>query len=234
MITRIASEDRFRVDAGWLDARWHFSFGHYRDPKNVHWGALRVFNDDVVKPGGAFDMHPHDNMEIISFIYEGGLEHKDSMGNSHVTTRGGVQVMSAGTGVMHSEGNPCETDVRLNQIWIYPRHRGLTPRWAEKNFDAELESGEWVTLVSDEGVLPGTLPIDQDAVILAARPQAGKELRLDTSSDRFIYLFVAKGEVELGGVRFSEGDQARIAEETALSIQAVQASEILLIDLPAH
>lgn len=232
MIQRIPADDRFSLDAGWLQAKWHFSFGHYTDRNNMHWGALRVFNDDVVQAGGGFDMHPHNDMEIISYIYEGGLKHQDSMGNEFTTTRGGVQVMSAGSGVMHAETNPGDVPVRLNQIWIFPRHKGSAPRWAQKNFDSSLNTGEWVPLVSDEGAIPGTLPIDQDAILSVARPEAGKSLSYPAREERYLYLFVGTGEVQIGETMFAEGDQARIHGESSLVVHANKASELLLLDLP--
>src|SRR5690349_11808196 len=135
MINIIPSEQRYHADHGWLDTRWHFSFGDYYDPQNLHWSALRVFNDDVVHAGGGFDFHPHKDMEIVSYVVDGELRHQDRLGNSHVNRAGEVQVMSAGRGIVHAEHNPSPSEaMRLIQLWILPRQNGNTPRWAQKPF----------------------------------------------------------------------------------------------------
>src|SRR5437879_4145266 len=135
MITRIPSSERHQGDFGWLNARWHFSFGDYYDPKNLHWSALRVFNDDVVKGGGGFDLHPHRDMEIVTYVIDGALKHHDNSGGQGVIHPGEVQVMSAGTGIFHAEHNASDTaPVRLNQLWLLPKHKGNAPRYEQKQF----------------------------------------------------------------------------------------------------
>ncbi|MCS7033798.1 MAG: pirin family protein [Phycisphaerae bacterium] len=233
MIRIIRSSERHHRNSGWLDARWHFSFSDYYDPENRNWGPLRVFNDDMIAGGGGFDPHPHRDMEIISYIVSGALRHTDSMGNDHVSSRGGVQVMSAGRGIVHSEYNASDTDpVRLLQIWILPRRRGQTPRWAQKSFERELQSGQWTPVVSDGSVV-GTLAVDQDALLLAARPLAGSTLRHSVRPGRRAYAFVVEGKIDLNGQRLSAGDQARIVDETELQIETPVDSELVLLDLPS-
>lgn len=238
MVNVIPSDRRHRKDFGWLDARWHFSFADYNDPANVHFGPLRVFNDDLIHGGGGFDTHPHRDMEIVSYVVAGGLRHRDSGGNDHVTTRGGVQVMSAGKGILHSEenGSPNGATVRLLQIWILPRTKGGQPRWAQKSFEPAFDAadGQWVPLVSGDGAIPGTLPIDQDAAIYVARPRAGQRLQHGLAdAGRRAYLFVVSGRVTLGtDTVLSAGDQARVQEVQNLGLTADEDSEVMLIDLP--
>ncbi|HRK31562.1 MAG TPA: pirin family protein [Tepidisphaeraceae bacterium] len=232
MIHIIRSGERYHQNFGWLDARWHFSFADYHDPANVNFGPLRVFNDDIIAGGGGFDPHPHRDMEIISYIVEGGLRHQDSTGNDHITTRGGVQVMSAGKGIVHSEHNGSETEpVRLLQIWIMPRTKRLAPRWATRSFDDALAGGDWVAMVSD-GSIEDTLTIDQAAAVYVARPAVGKVLTHAPRPGRRAYAFVITGKVTLNGEILNAGDQARVVDETALNFSAVEASELMLIDLP--
>src|SRR5687767_4021481 len=165
MINVIPSDQRFRLDAGWLDARWHFSFGEYHDPDNTNFGALRVFNDDVVKPGGGFPMHPHRDMEIITYVLDGALEHRDHLGNRGVIGAGDVQVMSAGTGIMHAEANPsADRDTHLLQIWIHPRHTKKAPRYAQRTLGTGPRRGKLLPIVFG-GDVEDTLHIDQDATI---------------------------------------------------------------------
>ena len=234
MIQLIPSHERHHQDFGWLDTRWHFSFSDYHDPENVNFGPLRVFNDDIIHAGGGFDMHPHRDMEIISYVVAGGLRHRDSTGNDHVTTRGGVQVMSAGKGILHSEHNASDTEsMRLLQLWIIPRTRRLPPRWAPRDFNAALDSagGEFVPLVSD-GSVAGTLAIDQDATIFVARPRAGQTLERTLPPGRLGYAFVVDGSVRLNGRPLSTGDQARISGEASLRFEVESDSEVMFIDLP--
>lgn len=235
MITVIPSEQRHHQDFGWLDTRWHFSFADYNDPDNMNFGPLRVFNDDVIGPGGGFEMHPHRDMEIISYVISGGLRHRDSTGNDHVTRRGGVQVMSAGKGILHSEHNASDiAPMRLLQLWIIPRTRGLKPRWAPRDFNAAIDAaeGKFLPLVSD-GSIDGTLPIDRDATVYVARPSAGQQLAHRLAPGRLAYAFVVTGGGTLNGSPFSAGDQARVEGETSLDFAFDADSEIMLIDLPA-
>jgi quercetin 2,3-dioxygenase len=165
MIQLIKSDQRYHADHGWLDTHWHFSFSDYYDPQNMNFGALRVFNDDVVQGGGGFGMHPHKDMEIITVVLDGELEHKDSLGNGGVIRPGDVQVMSAGRGIKHAEFNHSKTTpVHLMQIWILPRHVGNAPRWEQKHFDPAGRAGRLMP-VATGGNIGGTLVIDQDAAM---------------------------------------------------------------------
>jgi redox-sensitive bicupin YhaK (pirin superfamily) len=233
MINIIPSDQRYHADHGWLDTRWHFSFADYHDERNMNWGPLRVFNDDVVNPGGGFDFHPHKDMEIISYIVDGALEHEDRLGNRHVNRAGEVQVMSAGTGIVHAERNPANEPMRLLQLWIIPRRRGLTPRWEQKPYTKEERHNRLFPVVSpDDAKVDGTLTIDQDATIYVSSLDAGKTLTHTAKAGRHAYFFVINGEVELNGQKLSAGDQARIADETSLNIRAVDNAELILLDLP--
>jgi redox-sensitive bicupin YhaK (pirin superfamily) len=233
MINIIRSDERHHADHGWLDTRWHFSFADYHDEKNMNWGPLRVFNDDVVQPGGGFDFHPHKDMEIVSYIVDGALEHQDRLGNRHVNRAGEVQVMSAGTGIVHAERNPANEPMRLLQLWIIPRHRGLPPRWEQKPYTKADRHNRLLPVVSPvDAKVEGTLTIDQDATIYVSSLDAGKTLTHDAKPGRHAYFFVIDGEVELNGQKLVGGDQARILDETSLKIQAVKDSELMLLDLP--
>jgi hypothetical protein len=232
MIKVITSSERHHQNFGWLDTRWHFSFDTYQDPANTHWGALRVFNDDVIEPGQGFGMHPHRDMEIITYVLAGELEHKDSMGNRGVVRPGEVQVMSAGAGVMHSEYNPSKhVPVHLLQLWIFPRTRNLKPRWEQRQFSPAERGGKLLAVVSgEEG--NGTLRIDQDAQIYVSALKAGEEVAHQSRAGRKAYLFVIEGGVVLNGTALARGDQARIADETELKVKATADAELILLDLP--
>jgi quercetin 2,3-dioxygenase len=234
MITIIPSEKRYHADHGWLDTRWHFSFSDYYDESNMNWSALRVFNDDIVKGGGGFDFHPHRDMEIVSYIVDGALEHRDRLGNRHVNRAGEVQVMSAGRGIVHAEANPSPTEpMRLLQLWLLPRHRGLEPRWAQRPYTREDRHNRLLPVVSPtDAPLDGALTIDQDATIYVSSLDAGKELTHESRPGRHAYFFVINGQAELNGRPLKHGDQARIADETRLSIKATTDAELMLLDLP--
>ncbi|MFB3921164.1 MAG: pirin family protein [Terriglobia bacterium] len=232
MITTIKSADRHHENFGWLDTRWHFSFDTYHDPANLHWGALRVFNDDVVQPGQGFPRHGHRDMEIVTVVLSGALEHQDSMDNTGVLRAGEVQVMSAGKGVMHSEYNHSQDEpVHFLQLWIFPRTRGLKPRWEQRSFARAARDSKLLPVVSD-GEIAGTLAIDQDAQIYLSRLPAGKSVSHQSRFGRKAYLFVISGAVAANGAALASGDQARIADEPELSVEATSDSELILLDLP--
>lgn len=234
MINIIPSEQRYHADHGWLDTRWHFSFSDYYDESNMNWSALRVFNDDIVKGGGGFDFHPHRDMEIVSYIVDGALEHRDRLGNRHVNRAGEVQVMSAGRGIVHAEANPSPTEpMRLLQLWLLPRHRGLEPRWEQRPYTREDRHNRLFPVVSPtDAPVDGALTIDQDATIYVSSLDAGKELVYESKPGRHAYFFVINGEAELNGRPLKQGDQARIADETRLSVKATKDAELMLLDLP--
>lgn len=232
MIKVIRSEERHHADMGWLDTRWHFSFAEYYDPANMTWGALRVFNDDVVRPGRGFDTHPHRDMEIVTYVIQGALEHRDSTGNVGVIHPGEVQVMSAGTGILHSEYNHSKTEpVRFLQLWILPRTKGRPPRWEQRQFAADERGGRLLPVVSS-GSLPGSLAIGQDATIYVSALQAGQAVTHTSRPNRKAYLFVIRGDVTLNGIALATGDQARIADEAQLTLTATTPAELMLLDLP--
>lgn len=234
MMHVIPGRDRFFADHGWLKTYHHFSFADYYDPKNVHWGALRVFNDDVVEAGQGFGLHPHRDMEIVTVVLEGALEHKDTLGNTGVVRPGEIQVMSAGRGIAHSEYNHSKKEpLHLLQIWILPRTRGQKPRWEQREFPREERENRLLPVVSD-GALPGTLAIDQDAAIYLSSLRSGERVMhtMESSEGRVAYAFVAEGEVQLNGLRLQAGDQARISAEPSLDFSASKNAELILLDLP--
>jgi redox-sensitive bicupin YhaK (pirin superfamily) len=221
------------ADHGWLKAKHHFSFADYRDPARMGWGALRVVNDDRIAAGAGFPPHPHDNMEIITYVRKGAISHRDNLGNQGRTAAGDVQVMSAGTGVQHAEFNLEDEEIRLYQIWIYPRARGLAPRWEQREFPKEPVSGGLTLLVSGREVDRGgdALEIYQDAAIyggvLGPDARLAHELR-----SPYAYLLVSKGEVSINGIALKQGDAAAIKDETALELATAEGAEVLLIEVP--
>jgi redox-sensitive bicupin YhaK (pirin superfamily) len=232
MIQVIPSKSRHHADHGWLSTHWHFSFSDYYDPANMNWGALRVFNDDIVKGGGGFGAHPHKDMEIITYVLEGQLEHQDNLGNSGVIRPGDVQVMSAGKGITHAEFNHSKTEpVHLLQLWVMPRSKGGKPRWEQRQFSPQEREGRLRAVVSS-GDVADTLHIDQDAVIYIGRLSAGQSMTQPIEKDRKGYLFVISGALSVNDKKLATGDQARIAEEESLRIKANQPSEVIYLDLP--
>jgi redox-sensitive bicupin YhaK (pirin superfamily) len=232
----IRSSERYHKDAGWLQANWHFAFADYHDPDNVQFGPLRVFNDDVVQPGTGFDLHPHKDMEIITYVISGQLEHQDHLGNRGLVHAGEVQVMSAGKGIMHGERNPSKTEpVRLLQIWVMPRTKGGQPRWEQKQFTPQDRWGKLLPVVSpSDAPSNGTLTIDQDATVYVSSLKPGESVEHETKPGRLTYLFVitGKAEAEGGDVTLAGGDQLRIADPIDLKLTATEATELMLIDLP--
>ena len=233
MITVIPSESRHAADFGWLQTHWHFSFGEYFDPANVQWSVLRVFNDDVVQGGGGFDLHPHRDMEIVTYVLDGELAHHDNQGNRGVVRAGEVQVMSAGKGIFHAEHNASkDKPVRLLQLWILPRSKGNAPRWEQRRFSKLDRAGRLLPVVSG-GDADGTLAIDQDATIYVSSLRSGEHVtHAVKSGHRHAYLFVTQGDVIVNGRELSAGDQARIADEVTLDLAATSDAELILLDLP--
>ena len=237
-VTVIPSAERHFGDHGWLQSYWHFSFSDYHDPDNLNFGPLRVFNDDVVQPGGGFPMHPHRDMEIITYVVDGQLEHRDHLGNRGVVHPGEVQVMSAGKGILHAEYNASrEKPVRLMQLWVLPRRRGGPPRWAQKQFTPEQRAGRLLPVVSasdDETAPPETLKIDQDVTIYVSRLEAGQRVEhRSPAPGRKAYLFVIDGAVTLDDVtKLAKGDQARVEfADPRLSLKADEDAEVILLDM---
>lgn len=232
MITVIKSDERHHRDLGWLSTYWHFSFDDYHDPANMNWGALRVFNDDVIQPGQGFGAHPHRDMEIVTYVLDGELEHRDNQRNTGVIRPGEVQVMSAGSGIVHSEYNHSkEHPVHLLQLWILPRTKGLTPRWEQRQFTLQHRSGRLLPVVSG-GDIPETLTIDQDAAIYISALRTGQSVIHKSRPDRRAYLFMIAGSLTLSGTPLAAGDQARIAHEGELGLRATNDTELIFLDLP--
>jgi redox-sensitive bicupin YhaK (pirin superfamily) len=218
------------ADHGWLKARHHFSFADYYDPDRMGWGNLRVWNDDEIAPGTGFPPHPHADMEIITYVRAGAITHRDSMGNEGRTEAGDVQVMSAGSGVRHSEYNMEDTPTRIFQIWIQPTTKGGAPSWGARPFPKADRSGRFVTLASGNAAEAEALPIRADARVMAATLKAGERVSVALDPWRYAYLVPATGAVEVGGERIAARDGAAISEVAALDIVAVEDSEIVLVD----
>lgn len=231
MIIHRKANERGHADFGWLDSHHSFSFGQYYDPAFMGFGALRVINDDRVAAGGGFDTHGHKDMEIVSYVLDGALAHRDSLGSGSVIRPGDVQVMSAGTGIRHSEFNASKTDpVHFLQIWVIPEKQGLKPNYAEKHFPEAERLGQLRLIASPDG-RDGSLTIRQDTSIHAAVLDAGTELAHPLAEGRRYWLQVAKGTLDVNGQTVMEGDGLAIVKETSLTLRATSRSEILLFDL---
>lgn len=231
MITIRRAHERGHANHGWLDSHHTFSFADYRDPAHMGFRSLRVLNDDVIQGGGGFPFHPHENMEIFSYVTEGALEHRDSMGNGSVLRRGDVQLMSAGTGVLHSEFNPQpDAPTHLFQIWIRPSERGLTPNYQERRFEDTGLADQLRLVVSPDG-REGSLVIRQDATIHAGRLAAGAGSMHLLAPGRHAWLQVLSGAVTLNGTPLSSGDGASTSDPGPLSVAATEDAEVLLFDL---
>ncbi|TCZ63195.1 pirin family protein [Roseicella aquatilis] len=221
------------ADHGWLKARHHFSFASYHDPARMNWGRLRVWNDDEIAPGTGFDPHPHRDMEIITYVREGAITHRDSLGNEGRTAAGDVQIMSAGTGVVHSEYNLEPETTRIFQIWIIPDRRGVKPNWGAKQFPRAAREAGFEVLASgrpgDEN--SGALPLNVDGAVLAATLKAGQTLRQPLAEGRAAYLVPARGAVTVNGVALSARDGAGIVDETTIEITAREDAELVLVEV---
>jgi len=225
------ANDRGIADHGWLNSRHTFSFGSYFDPRQQGFSDLLVINDDRVQPGKGFGTHPHSDMEIFSYVLEGALEHKDSMGTGSVIRPGDVQMMSAGTGIRHSEFNPSASDaVHFLQIWIVPNQKNVTPRYQQEHFDEASKRGKLRLIISPDGQ-DGSLSVYQDTKVYAGLFDGEESAQLELNPKRFGYLHVAKGDLEINGYRFSAGDGARIRKEPTLTFSKGNQSEVLLFDL---
>lgn len=230
-ITIHRAADRGGADHGWLQTAHTFSFGSYYDPGHLGFRALRVINEDVVQPGRGFGRHGHRDMEIISYVLEGALEHRDSMDNVSVLGPGEVQVMSAGRGIMHGEQNASRTEpVHFYQIWLQPDREGVTPRYDQKAFPASDRQNAWRLVASADG-RDGSLAIHQDASIHLASLDAGTELARDIAPGRHAWLQVLKGSVALDGATLETSDGAAVSDATAISIRAEAPAEVMLFDL---
>jgi quercetin 2,3-dioxygenase len=217
------------ADHGWLKAKHHFSFANFYDPKRMSWGNLRVWNDDEIAAGAGFPPHPHADMEIITYVREGAITHRDSLGNAGRTEAGDVQVMSAGSGVRHSEYNEESGTTRIFQIWIQPTTHGGTPSWGARPFPKAERSGRFVTLAS--GIAgDDALPIRADARVMGATIKAGERVSLTLDPSRHAYLVPATGAVDVGGVRVNARDGAAVTGEATVEIVGIEDAEIVLVD----
>ncbi len=232
MIKIIPAEQRHFSDFGWLKTYWLFSFSSYYDPENIQFGALRVFNDDVVEPGTGFPTHPHEEMEIITVVLEGEMTHEDSMGNKSVIQKGDVQRMSAGTGLTHSEFNLADQPVHFYQIWIFPDERGLSPSYDQKRFDPAEWTNKMLPVASGQG-LPDTVTFHTDATLYLADLEEGKDVTFETADSRRIFVYATTGALEINGQAIQEKDQARIDAESAVLIKALRPSSLILVDVPS-
>jgi len=228
------AKDRGIADFGWLYSRHTFSFGNYFDPQQVGFSDLLVINDDIVLPGQGFGTHPHRDMEIFSYVLEGALEHKDSMGTGSVIRPGDVQMMSAGTGIRHSEFNHSRSEsVHFLQIWITPNMKGVEPRYQQVHFADAEKRGQLRLIISPEGE-NGTLSVYQDARVYAGLFNATEQATLELAPGRFAYIHVARGAVMINGIRFEGGDGARVRDESRIAIQEGHDAEVLVFDLRAN
>lgn len=228
------SDQRGLANHGWLKSRHTFSFGHYHDPKQNGFSDLLVINDDRVDPGQGFGTHPHRDMEIFSYVLEGALEHQDSMGTGSVIKPGDVQMMSAGTGVRHSEYNHSKSDaLHFLQIWIVPNVRGAAPRYQQVHFDEEQKRGRLRLIVSPEGE-EGSLSVHQDARVYAGLFDKDESATLKVQPGRHVYVHLARGSLDINGQRFNEGDGARVREEQLLTLSKGEQAEVLVFDLRPH
>jgi len=232
MIQIVPASARYVAEHGWLTSRFSFSFAEYRDSNNLQFGSLRVFNDDTIQPKKGFGMHPHADMEIVTCVLEGTLEHKDSMGNIGLIEAGEVQRMTAGTGIYHSEYNHShEQPVHLLQLWFLPGTKNLTPSWEQRRFTEDQQVDRLLPVVSN-AQHGNALSINQDVTIYLSRLSAGKELTHQQSQGRRMYVFIMEGAISLNEEpRMTAGDVARITELSELQIATEQGAHYMLIDL---
>jgi redox-sensitive bicupin YhaK (pirin superfamily) len=227
------ANERGTNDIGWLKAKFSFSFGRYYDPEKVHFGALRVLNDDIIAGGQGFGRHPHDNMEIITIAMSGALEHKDSMGNTGVITAGEVQVMSAGRGIEHSEYNHSQTEAANTlQIWLFPKERNIKPRYDQKSFTSAMKPNELTTLISPVKS-DDTLWINQDATFSMGDFEPKKQINYDIKTPgNGVYIFVIEGTVKINGQDLNKRDALGVYNTSSITIDTEAKSRLLIMDIP--
>ncbi len=230
MTTIRRAAERGHFENSWLNANHSFSFGEYYDPQNMGYSNLRVLNDDTIAPNGGFPTHPHDNMEIVTYVLSGALEHKDSMGNGSIIQPGDVQRMSAGTGIRHSEFNPSTDEpVKLLQIWLRPNTLGVEPEYSQKHFPAEEKRGRLLLIVSPDG-RDGSIATYQDSLVYASILKDGEEVSHDPEDDRQLYLHVATGSLVVNGEQLQRGDS--IVTTGRIEVTTDSEGEFLLFDMP--
>jgi len=230
MLKKIEAQNMFLSNQGWLESRFHFSFAEYRNFDNINFGVLRVLNDDIIHAKKGFGKHPHNDMEIISYIIEGELTHEDSMGNKETLKTGEVQYMSAGTGIFHSEMNESDKDVRLLQIWISPPKKGMTPLYGSHNYKKEEAQNKLLNIVSSqEG--KATVNIYQDVNIYVSRLEKEKSFSVSIDKKRQIYFVQIEGSSNINGVTLNNADAMEITDESKLDIQALSDSHFLFLEM---
>jgi redox-sensitive bicupin YhaK (pirin superfamily) len=232
MIRVIRANERHFTDFGWLQTYWLFSFSEYYDPDNIQFGALRVFNDDVVQPQSGFGTHPHEEMEIITVVLEGEVTHEDSLGNRAVIQAGDVQRMSAGTGIRHSEFNRSDHPVHFYQIWIYPDRQGLAPSYDQKRVTGVSQKNRLLPVASGQG-LPDVVTFHTDATIYLSELEAQHALTFATDNSRRVFLYITEGDLDVLGEQLHAKDQARLDPEAALTFTARSDVRFVLIDVPS-
>lgn len=231
MLEIIESDSRGSADHGWLRAKHTFSFAEYQNPERVQFGTVRVINEDRIAPGKGFGTHPHRDMEIVTYVIDGAIAHKDSMGNGTVIEAGEIQRMTAGTGVQHSEFNHSQDkELHLLQIWIYPEKNGLEPGYEQTRFPREAKLNR-LRLVGSRDGRDGSITIHQDVDLYASVLEAGNQVSLDLRPDRKVFVQVVEGDITVNGQQLSAGDGAQIEDERALQISAVTEAEFLVFDM---
>ncbi len=227
------SQERGHANHGWLDSYHTFSFASYYDPNQMSFRSLRVINEDQIDPGAGFPTHGHRDMEIITYVLNGALEHRDSLGTGSVIRPGEVQHMSAGTGIQHSEYNHSQREpVHLLQIWITPNQTGIEPRYAQREFPIATEIGKLHLVAGPVGEVEDVIPVQQDMRLYAGQLAAGDEIQQTIAPDRYVWIQVVRGEVVVNETPLQAGDGVAISEEDAVAIAATTAAELLLFDLP--
>ena len=231
-ITTKANE-RGTADHGWLKPAHYFSFGSWNNPSKVHFGQLMVLNDDWIAGGGAFPTHPHDNMEIVTIPFSGALKHMDSTGGAGIIKAGDVQIMSAGTGVQHSEANESTAEpVTLFQLWVFPKERNITPRYDQRSFDVKEREGKWQVVVSPKKE-DNALWINQDARFSLANIKAGETIKYENAfKGNGVFLVVIKGSIEIGGIKYESKDAVGISETDTFEILISEDAELLAVEVP--
>lgn len=232
-ITR-SNEHYHNTDMDWLSSYWHFSFDHYQDPEKMNFGPLRVFNDDIIQPGTGFGLHPHRDMEIVTYVIDGQLEHQDNQGNRGVIQPGEIQRMTAGTGILHSEHNhSTQKPLRLVQLWIFANKRSLEPSWEQKQFEKGQRQDRLLPVIVPENASDGgALHIHQDASIYVSSLSKGAQVEHALAPGRKAYLFVIEGDANVNGNKMTTRDAARIESERKIEISASAPAELILLDLP--
>ena len=231
MLKKLPKENMGTSNLGWLESRFHFSFAEYRNPKNINFGVLRVLNDDIVHPQSGFDMHPHENMEIISYVVDGEITHKDSMGNQETLKKGEVQYLSAGDGIFHSEHNLHRSkDLRLLQIWVYPPKRGLPRLYGSHKFTKEERENKLLNIVSSQDG-NAKIKIYQDVQFYVSELEKDKSIKFDITENRQVYFVLIEGIALINGIELNHGDAMEITKERNLEIKATENSHFLFIEM---